>query len=43
MFHSCGASLDSTNGIIRIDGTGNDIIITNNIFGAVILHLREDR
>ena len=34
MFHSCGASLVSTNGIIRIDGTGNDIIITNNIFGA---------
>ena len=34
MFHSCGANLASTNGIIKATGTVNDLIITNNIFGA---------
>ena len=33
-FHSCGANLASTNGIVKTLGTVNDLIITNNIFGA---------
>ena len=34
MFHSCGGSLGSTNGMINITGTVNDLTITSNIFGA---------
>jgi len=34
IFHSVGASLSSTNGVIRATGTVSDLIITNNIFGA---------
>jgi hypothetical protein len=34
IFHSCGADLNSSSGLIQVTGTATDLIVTENIFGA---------